>query len=114
MSLEKQADCTKSKTWVLPLSITVMVDDPEKYDSKMKIVVDRVINELRGVTKVVDARGQHLILEAGTPVKNPNEEALTNMMQAGLSTTSTPKESEKINERLAALEQMILDKNKGA
>lgn len=60
------------KTWVVPLMITVMVDDASKYDMHMDKLVKNVVNELRRITANFDKSRGQLSIEAGMPVKDPS------------------------------------------
>jgi hydroxymethylpyrimidine pyrophosphatase-like HAD family hydrolase len=58
--LANSANWTKPKTWVVPLEITCMVDDPEQYDEPMKKIIERIVNELRSICKSFDHSGKQL------------------------------------------------------
>lgn len=40
---------TKPKTWIVPLEVSFMVDDPTKYDSEMQSALNRILNEIRSI-----------------------------------------------------------------
>jgi len=107
MSLEDLKSCNQSKTWVIPLLITVQVDNVDEYDDKMKIMVDRVTNELRGVARHFDKSGKQLVIAAGAPVKNIDQDTAKALLDIGLVHEITEKDSEKINARLEAIEGMV-------
>ncbi len=71
--LQNPANWNKPKTWVVPLRITIMVDDPSQYDFEMKKLIDRIMNELRAISKNFDRSGKQLSVEAGDPIKDPNK-----------------------------------------
>ena len=62
---------TKKKTWVVPLEVTVLVDDPSKYDDEMKKSMDRILNELRSVCLNYAKRG--LTINFLDPIKSPKQ-----------------------------------------
>ncbi len=47
----------KPKSWIVPLAVTVMVDDPSGYDDQMKYALQRILNELRAICKNMDKSG---------------------------------------------------------
>lgn len=52
----------KAKTWILPLEVTVMVDDPTKYDGVMEQFIKDLLNELRGVVNLADGGRKQLTI----------------------------------------------------
>ena len=112
MSLEDKSTWTKPKTWVLPVMVTVWVDDPTKYDSQMQTMIDRLINELRGIARNFDKSGKQLTFKTGAPVKNiDNKEALA-LVDVGFKNNLTEKEADRINQDLAELKVLILELKK--
>lgn len=112
MSLEDKSTWTKTKTWVLPIMVSVKVDDPTQYDSQMQIMVDRLVNELRGVARNFDKSGQQLTLKSGAPVRNISNEEAQTLLDVGFKNNVTEKEADKINKDLADLKTMIADLKK--
>lgn len=112
MPLEDKTTWTKPKTWVLPVMITVMVDDPTQYDSQMQTMIDRLVNELRSVAKNFDKSGKQLTLKTGAPVKNVTNDEAQALLDVGFKNNVTEKEADKINRDLADLKAMIADLKK--
>ncbi len=71
--LQNPANWNKPKTWIVPLRFTVMVDDPTKYDFEMKKVLEKILNELRSITRNFDKSGKQLSIDAGDPIKDPSK-----------------------------------------
>lgn len=67
-NLQNPNNWTQEKTWVVPLKITIMVDDASKYDAQMKQMVGRIVNEIRSVSRHFDKSGKQLIIEIGDVV----------------------------------------------
>ncbi len=109
MSLEDKSTWTKPKTWVLPVMVTVMVDDPGKYDSQMQTMIDRLINELRSVARNFDKSGKQLTLRSGAPVKNVNDEEVQALLDMGFKNNLTEKEADKINSQLTEIKAILVE-----
>jgi len=103
---------TKSKTWVVPLAVTVKVDDPTKYDTQMKTQIERIINELRGVAKHFDKTGSQLTLEGGEPIRNVDDKQLDDLMSVGLKSQLGASDVKTILEKLENLEKFIQQNGK--
>ncbi len=71
--LKNPANWTKPKVWIVPIRMTVMVDDPTKYDFEMKKILDKIMNELRSITRHFDKSGKQLIIDFGDPIKDPDK-----------------------------------------
>lgn len=57
--LSDKSRLKEHKTWILPLEVSVLVDDATKYDAQMEEFIKNLVNELRGFTKMADGgRGQ--------------------------------------------------------
>jgi len=67
--LMDKANWNKPKTWIIPLEITFMVDDPSQYDEQMSKVVTNMINELRSIAHNFDKSGKQLIFKTLPPIK---------------------------------------------
>lgn len=105
--LADKKNWTNPKTWVIPLAITVMVDDATKYDASMKTQVDRIVNELRGICANFDKTGKQLIIKGGEPIKNIEENKLDQLMAVGLQSQIDASGIEKVLARLDALENLL-------
>lgn len=79
--LSNSANWNKPKTWVVPLEITCMVDDPTKYDDNMKHVISRIVNELRSICRNFDNTGKQLTMTILPEIKDAGQiEALKNSL----------------------------------
>jgi len=58
------------KTWIVPVEIKVMVDDPNKYDDEMEGMVAKVLNELRAVCQNFDRSRKQLSVKFLSVVKD--------------------------------------------
>jgi len=112
MSLEDKSTWTKSKTWVLPVMVTVWVDDPTKYDSEMQIMIERLVNELKSIATHFDKSGKQLALKAGAPVKNIDNEEAQALLDVGFKNNLTEKEADRINTSLDELKALVLELKK--
>ena len=69
--LENKDNWTQEKTWIIPLKITVLVDDATKYDDVMEAFVKNFLNELRNIASTLDKRGCKI--NFGQPITNPDD-----------------------------------------
>jgi len=60
----------KPKTWVVPLLITILVDDPKLYDEQMTGVVKNLVNELRSIATNFDKSGKQLTFTSLPVIKD--------------------------------------------
>lgn len=59
----------KPKTWIVPMRLSVYVDDPSKYDAEMESFVKNTQNELRSTMASVKGK---VSVEFSQPLKDPN------------------------------------------
>lgn len=69
--LENKSNWTQEKTWIIPLKITVLVDDATKYNDVMEAFVKNFLNELRSIASTLDKRGCKI--NFGEPIINPDD-----------------------------------------
>jgi division protein CdvB (Snf7/Vps24/ESCRT-III family) len=100
--LANPTNWNKPKTWVVPLEITFMVDDPTQYDEPMKKVIERIINELRSICRNLDNTGKQLSINILPAIKNAEK---INALKSDSAFDSLPP-----NALEAALEQLLKKK----
>ena len=100
--LKNPANWNKPKTWIIPVRITFMVDDPTKYDFEMKKVIDKIFNELRSISRNFDKSGKQLSVDYGDPIKDPTK---WDVLSSGEASSQTLQDQIKL-----ALEQMEKEK----
>ena len=71
--LEDPKNWTKPKKWIVPVELTIFVDDPEEYDVQMAKFVQKVLNELRSICRHMDKSGKQLSIEFLDPIKDPKK-----------------------------------------
>lgn len=72
--LSNPVNWNKPKSWIVPLVVTVMVDDPKEYDEQMQLMLKKVLNELKAICSNLDRSGlQVSFLEEITDVKKFKE-----------------------------------------
>lgn len=76
--LKDQKNWNKEKIWVVPLKITAMVDDVNKYDDAMENFVKNLRNEIRSLAKRLEKQG--INVETGEAIKDP--ESAENVFKA--------------------------------
>lgn len=71
--LEDPKKANKSKVWIVPVEITVMVDDPSLYDEQMEIFTKSILNELRGICTNFDKGRNQVFVKFLDPVKDSSK-----------------------------------------
>ena len=91
----------KPKTWVVPLSITMMVDDPEAYDTNMEDLVKKILNEFRAISRNLDRSGKQLLVVPLPHIKDP--EKIKFLKQGKFSVQPTVTDDSKLKKMLEDL-----------
>ena len=105
--LENPANWVSEKTWIVPLVVTIKVDDPSKYNAQMNTLVQNIINELRGVSRHFDKSGKQLSLRTGEPLKELSDKEVDTIVTAGLGSKLNDEEVDNIKKELSTIKEML-------
>lgn len=105
--LENPANWVNDKTWIVPLVVTIKVDDPSKYNAQMNTLIQNIVNELRGVSRNFDKSGKQLSLRTGEPLRELSDKEVDKIVTAGLGSKLKDDEAEDIKKELSTIKEML-------